>query len=407
MARGELAQPAESGEEGAKGGVSSVLACMTLLVRDDDWPLHPPRKVYSYLVSDVGAIEALVAQPVSDIKRSSQTVEAEGGGVVVSEQVGSAVIEVDTARERPGNMSRSSLVSSPLEENSSDLLSASATKDVTSLLRLRGVTPSAAKIPGRYTIDLKQQSQKKEAVEWLLKVENCGGGASPFAVLSSDQSWLSFGQSLGSAAPGVPAEVMLYFSRARVGMLSAYVVVRNLQNAANDQLVWVTMEVVPAGEARRPAAAPGTSESEPSTSFPRISDFPGNKPRSFQVPDLFKVVVRSVVGGECWGAVSSDSPGDSSEQDVVAASLTFCAVVVQNCSDMALNLSVSLLHGELDGGDNALSREIVVTLPPRCFGTYRCVAKKLCEGVVGEEVRVAALCAEDQVKTLPFRVHFA
>jgi hypothetical protein len=100
-----------------------------------------------------------------------------------------------------------------------------------------------------YLIDLKQQPQRKESIEWLVSVENCGpsSGAVPYTVFASNQSWLTVGQSRGSAAVGSSSDIMLYLSRANIGMYSGYVVVRNGLDAYNNQVIRVSMEVVSGG----------------------------------------------------------------------------------------------------------------------------------------------------------------
>ncbi|KAJ1438298.1 hypothetical protein B484DRAFT_392408, partial [Ochromonadaceae sp. CCMP2298] len=116
--------------------------------------------------------------------------------------------------------------------------------------RLRGLTPDP-RLPNRYSIDLGQQAQKREALEWLLTLENCSDEVPiPFrihAVFKDDAStWLTIGQTGGAIEAGDSRSVMLYFRRTAPGAHITYLVVENRArpDGANDQVIRVAMEVV-------------------------------------------------------------------------------------------------------------------------------------------------------------------
>ena len=128
-------------------------------------------------------------------------------------------------------------------------------------IRLRGVTPASSGRHAKdvqYSIDLGQQKQRKEAIEWLVTFENCSDHDEiPFSVSvdgvdgngqAVEAAWVLVGQSRGVLQPGGSSSVMLYFLRAVVGTFKAFVIVTNehIQHAPapERQRIQVTMDVI-------------------------------------------------------------------------------------------------------------------------------------------------------------------
>ena len=128
-------------------------------------------------------------------------------------------------------------------------------------LTIRGATPHPT-LRGRYTIDVGQQAQRRDAVEWLLTLENTSASTQvSYRIVSAFQedvtTWLTIGQNGGTVDAQDSHSLMLYLSRSRLGQYSAYLLVKDKQRRERDQVVRVLMEVVP--DPKRTTAAATTA----------------------------------------------------------------------------------------------------------------------------------------------------
>eukprot|EP01034_Spumella_vulgaris_P022230 gene22230-28344_t len=372
LARGEKKSPSAAAEssggandsEGADKVDTVVLACMPLQISDEDWPQHPARRVFTYLVSDsITSTTESIPTALNGAKRpavsSNQNSDSWSSG---EKEVSICDSNLLLSVEDPAKPKLTSSDTLVLKDQPSTPLPSFPQ------IRLRGVTPLVSKVADGscYLIDLKQQSQRKESIEWLVSVENCGPAASavPYSVFASDQSWLTVGQSKGSAAVGSTSDIMVYLSRAVVGSFCAYVVVRNGMDASNSQVICVCMEVVSVSEtntALRKASvtsnpqvtsaagvdigtesAPSQEASPPPPPPPLIVDVSTLKVAAdgFRAPPLFRYRLLSSSTGQELVCSSNNRTTSSVDILVTDKSPSFTLELTSDC-DMPLTAVVS------------------------------------------------------------------
>jgi hypothetical protein len=124
------------------------------------------------------------------------------------------------------------------------------------IIRVRGATPSLAQYKRIYEINLGQQTQKHQYVEWLTTIENRSSTtALEFQIYFTKQSagaannqsgisFLSLGQHRGYVNPNDSTAVMMYCYRSILGQHSEYGVIRNLSYPGDIHLLHLTMDVV-------------------------------------------------------------------------------------------------------------------------------------------------------------------
>lgn len=223
-----------------------TIICMPLEVWDANNLNHPPRLIFVYLTCEV-ALPILVTQPVSETNRNKQHLDRpliDGEKIVYSES--------DTVPSSIASRSEDDFATGIFKKQLTDNINSEAVEMknlIGSLyIRLRGVTPHS-NIKGRYLIDLGQQILKREALEWMLTLENCSDSTSiPYRIRPIFQeelgSWLSLGQTGGVIEAGDSRSVMFYFRRNAIGMYMTYIAIENLFEKSNVHIISILMEVV-------------------------------------------------------------------------------------------------------------------------------------------------------------------
>lgn len=210
-----------------------TVMCMSLELWDQDHPYHPPKLIYVYLTSDM-PIPVLVTQQVSETNRNKHIEDrslVDGTKTASDLDNAASFDEEDFIREH----------------TDSNLADSNHLEPLKSSLRLRGITPHAT-IPGRYFIDLGQQIQRREAIEWMLTIENRSDNrAITYRIMplfNEDYSWLTLGQTGGVIEAAGSRSIMIYIRRNNLGSFMTYIGIENCSATSDVHYIAVLIDVV-------------------------------------------------------------------------------------------------------------------------------------------------------------------
>jgi len=215
---------------------------------------HPPLTLHAVVVLkdsslSLQSLSAIHTQPVSSGNRNKQhlshtlvresspndpqVIVADGDLEFELKLPSASVIRRVISRDITGN------------SNNNNNHSTDNVDDEVLTIRLRGATPIEGS--SHYSVNLGEQSQKEEALEWMLTLENCSTSVDlPFRLKCRGVSspWLQLGQSGGVIPAGDSVSVMLYVVRAVGGSYNGWVEVVNMVDPSNYHAINVTMDVM-------------------------------------------------------------------------------------------------------------------------------------------------------------------
>jgi len=228
---------------------------------------HPSQTLYAVVVLkdsslSLQSLSAFHTQPVSTGNRNKQHLNrmlVRESSVAIPTSLNEPTSHADSSADNGDSMSP---LDSELKLPAASIIRRVSSRDVSVVnvnnsntsdkaddevlsIRLRGATPIEGS--NRYSVNLGQQTQKDEAVEWMLTLENCSSSVEiPFRLKCRAVSspWLQLGQSGGVIPAGDSVSVMLYIVRAVNGSYDGWVDVENMADPAKSHAINVTMDVV-------------------------------------------------------------------------------------------------------------------------------------------------------------------